>query len=330
MGDDHRAAHPEQRRTADLLVVEDAADPADAGPHQQVGQAPAQRARELVAPQVEDVGRQALEELDHDVAEHGVADDDVGHVGGQVLALDVALEMEVGRVEQLGGALDAGVALALLLADRQERDARLGDPQHALGEDRAHPRVLDEVLGRRIGVGADVEEDHRALRGDHLDGERRAIDAGQPAEAQDRGGHPGAGVTGGHDRVGLAVLDQVDRDEDRRVLLLAQRQRRMLVHADDLGRMDDRDVRGKRPGDAADCRLVADQDHPVGGICPGVVEGPEDDLGGAVIAAHRVDRDADPGALGAGGLGRRARSPRQRAASSAGVRFLGWTARRPW
>ena len=46
---------------------------------------------------------------------------------GQVLALDVALEVQVGRVEQLGRALDTGVALALLLADRQERDAGVRD-----------------------------------------------------------------------------------------------------------------------------------------------------------------------------------------------------------
>ena len=152
----------------------------------------------------------------------------------QVLALDVALEAQVRRVEQLGRALDPGVALALLLADRQERDARLGDAQHALGEDRAHPRVLDEVLGGRVGVRADVEQDHRPADGDHLDGERRAVDAGQAAEAQDRGGHPGPGVAGGDDGVGLAAPDQVHGDEDRRVLLLAQGERRVLVHADDL------------------------------------------------------------------------------------------------
>ena len=62
--------------------------------------------------------------------------------------------------------------------------------------------------------------------GDHLDGQRRPVDAGQATEAQDRGGHPGPGVTGGDDRVGLAALDEVDRDQDRRVLLLAEGERR--------------------------------------------------------------------------------------------------------
>ena len=49
--------------------------------------------------------------------EDGVAHDDVGHLGGQVLALDVADEVEVGGVDQLRRPLDPRVALALLLAD---------------------------------------------------------------------------------------------------------------------------------------------------------------------------------------------------------------------
>ena len=80
-------------------------------------------------------------------------------------------------VEQLRGALDPGVALALLLADRQQRDAGPVDAQHALGEDRAHLRVLGQVLGRRVRVGADVEQHERALGADHLDRERRPVDA---------------------------------------------------------------------------------------------------------------------------------------------------------
>ena len=237
-----RPAHAEERRATDLLVVEDAPDPADAGPHEQVGEPAAERPLELVAPQVEDVAGQALEELDHDVAEDRVADHHVGQVAGQVLALDVALEAQPGCVEQLGRALDPGVALALLLADRQQCHARPGDAQDALGEDRAHLGVLDEVLRGRIRVGADVEQDHRAGRGDHLHRQRGAVDAGQPPEAQDGRGHARPGMAGGHDRVGFAALDEVDRDDDRGVLLLAQGERGMLVHADDLAGLDDRHV----------------------------------------------------------------------------------------
>ena len=50
--------------------------------------------------------------------------------------------------------------------------------------------------------------------------------------------------------------------------------------------------------------LVADEDHPVLGVGPGVIEGAGDDLLRAVIAAHRVDRDRDPAAvIGAGPAG---------------------------
>ena len=89
---------------------------------------------------------------------------------------------------------------------------------------------------------------------------------GEPPEAQHRGGHPGAGVPGGDDGVGLAALDQVDRHEDRGILLLAQGQRGMLVHADDLGGLDDRDVVPAAAGEGGDDRLVADEDQPVGGV----------------------------------------------------------------
>ena len=68
----------------------------------------------------------------------------------------------------------------------------------------------------------------------------------------------------------------------------------------------------------ADDRLVADEDDPVLGVGPGVIEGARDDLGGTVVAAHRVDGDADAGAVRPSRARAAARSPRQRAASSCG------------
>ena len=300
MGDDDRPSDAEQRRPADPLVVEDAADPIDAGAHQQRGEATADRGSELVPPEVGDERRQALEELDDDVAEHGVAHDDVSQVPGQVLPLDVALEPQVRRVEQLGGALDAGVALALLLADRQEGDTWPRDTLDAFREDRPHPGVLDEVLRRGVRVGADVQQDHRSGIGDHLDRQRRAVHAGQAAETKHRGGHPGTGVTGRDDGVGATVADEVDRHEDRGVLLLAQGQRRMLVHAHDLAGGDDRHVRRQLARDGPDDRLVADQDDLVSRVRPGVVDGARDHLCCPEVAAHGIDRDADAGTAGDG------------------------------
>ncbi len=237
MGDDDAPPHAEQRRSADPLVVEHGPDPADPGTHQQRRETAPERAAELVAPEVGHERRQALEELDDDVAEHGIAHDHVGEMPGQVLALDIPLEPQVGRVEQLGGALDASIALALLLTDREEGDPRSGHTLDALREDRPHPRVLDKVLSGRIGIGADVQQQHRSGLGDHLDGERRPVDAGQASQAQHRGSHPGSGVAGRDDGVRLTVSDEVDRDQDRGVLLLAEGECRMLIHADDLARL---------------------------------------------------------------------------------------------
>ncbi len=251
--------------------------------------------RNSASPLVEDERGEALEELDDDVAQDGIAHDDVGQVLREVLALDIALEPQARGVEQLRGALDPGVALALLLPDREQRDARAGDPDHALGEDRAHLGVLEQVLRGRVGVGADVEEDQRPGVRDHLDGQGRSVHAGQASEAQDRGGHAGAGMTGGDDGIGLTAADEVHRDEDRGVLLLAQGQGRMLVHADDLGGGHDRDVGREVRGETADDGLVADEDQVVGGMRSGEVEGAGDDLGRAVITAHRVDGDAHAG-----------------------------------
>ena len=57
------------------------------------------------------------------------------------------------------------------------------------------------------------------------------------------------------------------RDEDRGVLLLAERERRMLVHLDDLrSRATNEMLGGRRPGDRADARRVADEDHLVVGL----------------------------------------------------------------
>ena len=150
--------------------------------------------------------RQALEELDHDVAEDRVADHDVGQVVGQVLALDVAGEAEVGRVEQLGRALDPGVALALLLADRQQRDARGSRrPGRARRRSRPSGRTGRGSPGVESGLAPMSSRTIGPAVGDHLDGERRPVDARQAAEAKDGGGHPGAGVAGRDDGVGLAV-----------------------------------------------------------------------------------------------------------------------------
>ena len=80
--------------------------------------------------------------------------------------------------------------------------------------------------------------------------------------------------------------------------------------------MDDPCVGGQVPGQAPDVAVVADEDQLDVGMRSGEVEGPGHDLGRAVVAAHRVEGDADHRVSG-----------RRRRCCSAG---LGGTARRPW
>ena len=317
VGDDGGPLHAEQRRAADLLVVEHRADPADARPHEHVGQPAAPRPRELGPPQVEDEARQALEELDDDVAEDRVADDDVGQVLREVLALDVAHEAQARtrraarsrawmRASPLPFSSPIDSSATRGSATPSTRSAKIAPIRAYWARFSAVESGLAPMSSRTSGPGV----------GDHLDGQRRAVDAGQAAEAQDRGGHPGARVAGRHDGVGLAAPDEVRGDEDRRVLLLAQRQRRMLVHADDLG---SRGRSGRWPAGRRRCRGRSPR-HRRGSrgrrVAAGEVEGAGDDLGRAVVAAHRVDGDADgvAGRLGRGWprLGHRVSAGRRR------------------
>jgi len=155
--------------------------------------------------------------------------------------------------------------------------------------------VLGQVLRAGVGVGADVEEDQRSGRGDHLDGQRRPVHAGRAAEPQDRGRHARPGVPGADDGVGAAPLDELAGDEDRGVLLVAEGPRRMLVHLDDLAGGLDGHVAGQAArGEGRDPVRVADQDQLVVGCLAGVEQRAGHDLHGGMVAAHRVDRDADP------------------------------------
>ena len=116
--------------------------------------------------------------------------------------------------------------------------------EHVLGEDRAHRSELDEVLRVRVDVGADVEQHDRAGGGHHVGRQRRAVDAVDPAEAEDGGGHRGAGRAGADDRIGVAVTDEIGGDDDRGSALRAQRGGGVLPHPDHLGRVDEADVGG--------------------------------------------------------------------------------------
>ena len=227
----------------------------------------------------------ALEGLQHDVAGEPVGDDDVDGVGRDVAPFDVADEVDaLGRLEQLEGLFAQRVALAGLLADRQQANTRLGDGEAVVGEDRAHLGELHEPLRLHVGVGAGVEED-RGRRAGHGDGggDRRALDALDAAHPQQRRGHRGAGVAGGDHRRCLLVADGLGRTHQRRVLLPAHAAGGVLVHGDDLGRLDQRQVTAIREVGRTD----QDDRYSLGSGALGAL----DDLAGCTVAAHGVDRD---------------------------------------
>ena len=105
----------------------------------------------------------------------------------------------------------------------------------------------------------------------------------------------------------------------------------MLVHPDDLGRVDDLDVRRQGAGERTDRRLVAYEEDPVLGVGSGVVEGPWDDLGRAVIATHRVDGDRNAAAISSAVTSRGVADLVDHGqVADSFVDCLGSIARRPW
>ena len=250
---------------------------------------------EVLAQGAEDEAGDALEELDHHVADEPVAHDDIGAVLDQVVRLDVANEMEVER-RQLGVGL-AGqlVALLNLLADVEEADPRVRHVEDVLGEDRAHRSELDQVLRIRVDVGAHVEQHHRTGGGHHVGRQGRSVDALDAAETEDGGGHGRPRRAGADDGVGRTVTHEVGGDHDRRSPLRADGGGRVIPHLDDLGGVDEldvgRDALAVRGGLALQARDVTHEADLVGAVeC--VLDGAANDLARGVVATHRVDRDA--------------------------------------
>ena len=131
------------------------------------------------------------------------------------------------------------VALLRLLADRKQANLGIAHLEHVLGEDGAHVRELEQVLGPRIGVRARVQQ-HRgpALGRDH-DGDRRARDSRQATQLQEAGRQHRAGVPGGQDRIGLAFAHGAAGGDEGAVRLATHGLGRLLVHPDHLRRLDE-------------------------------------------------------------------------------------------
>ena len=130
-------------------------------------------------------------------------------------------------------------ALVVLGAVAEQTDARRSDAEHGAGIVAAHIGKLQQVLRRAVGVRTAVDEhDARIAVGQH-GGKRRAADAVDALDDERRAREQCAGAAGGDDRIALAVTQQVERDRHGSILLAAGRRAGVIVHGDDLARVND-------------------------------------------------------------------------------------------
>ena len=99
----------------------------------------------------------AFDGLNEDIAGEAVHHGDIGDVMGDLAGLDVPDEVQVAGAKGAVHLDDELVAFGVFLADGNEADAGRPDAMAELHYRGAHVRVLDEVGGAGVGIGADVE-----------------------------------------------------------------------------------------------------------------------------------------------------------------------------
>jgi len=169
------------------------------------------RAAEFLAQHLTDHLGQSFGALERHVADKAVADNDVGRALEDVVAFNVAEEVEIGGAQQLTGLLNDLVALDDFFANVEQTDRwtrLLLDHRH---HRRGHLRKLQQVLGLAVGVGTKIQH---GRAGTFLvrdgGGNCRAVNAVQRLENVTRHGHQRAGVAGGNARLSGAFLELID------------------------------------------------------------------------------------------------------------------------
>ena len=193
VGDDHRALDPEQRRAADPLVVEDRRGSgrcpgASAGTRAAPPRA-GTRSRHRSKMKVERPSKNLMTTLPRTASQTTTS----AMCLVRSLPSTLPTKRSDRRVEQLGRPLDPGVALALLLADRQQRDARVRR-RRGPARRRSRPCGRTGRGSRRSSRGWRRCRAGRACPASVTIWTARAgpVDARQAAEPEDRGGHAGA------------------------------------------------------------------------------------------------------------------------------------------
>ena len=202
---------------------------------------------------------------------------------------------QIGLAQQPSGLLDDLDALDLLDADIEEPDRRPLDVEENAGHRRAHDRHVDEMHGVGPDRRPDVEHDAFAAQRRPQGGDRRALDMRHGLEADLRHRHEGAGVAGRDRGIRLAVAHRLDREPHGGVAPPSpHRLARLVLHAHgDVGvaKLDRVLEGGLRVEKRPDHGLVAEHEETQAGMALQCKRGARNHHGGAVIAAHRVERD---------------------------------------
>ena len=115
----------------------------------------------------------------------------------------------------------------------------MGDAEHVPGEGVAHDGVLHEVGGFAVRIGTGVDEHPVFRERGHDAGDGGALNVGDGAQFDERGGDGGAGVTSADDGVSTSIFDQIDGAGDGAVFFLPHGIEAAVAHIDDLRCGDD-------------------------------------------------------------------------------------------
>ena len=180
----HDSVQPDHDGAVITPGVEPLTQPVEARPRDQIGDLGGDAAGEHVPQQVADQLQRAFAGLQRDVAGEAVGDDDVGGAGGNVVALDEAVETraDVAGAQDFRSLADSIVAFHFFHADIQQTDRRGGQAEHGAGKGVAHDGELDQVARVAPHVGAEVQHDHVAAGRGSDPRHRRPVDPRQRLE----------------------------------------------------------------------------------------------------------------------------------------------------
>ena len=162
---ENQPAQPQQRRTVVAAVVHLSLEALEHRRCDQ-GRQPAQDTTAEFPPQcARKQGGQALGRLQRHVADKAIAHNDVDRALEQVVAFDIAVEVDVPagsrRTQQFGSLLDHLVALDRLFADVEQAHGRLGLAFDSRQQRAAHHCKLQQMCSRAVDIGTQIE--HRGV-----------------------------------------------------------------------------------------------------------------------------------------------------------------------